>query len=366
MLRVCSPQLGLDPDANLGGAVYDRELLRAMVSLGAAVDVLLPDNTSVDESVGWTITRTPHHRRSFYEYNWIFLQALRRQWRARPADILRVHSPYSVGPGALVFAREAGVPAVLHYLHREPRRLWALVDRCTLTRYDLIVTISNATCRELVAAGMPRARIVVAYPGVDASYSPPAVRPTPGASVLALYVGGLLPRKNLSLALGGLALARRRGLDVRLAIAGTGELNAALRAEVDRMQLSAHVTFLGRVGQAAKLDLLRTADMFLFPSTLEGFGMAAAEALACGLPVIGLRTTSTAEIVRHQESGILLDRPDDVAGMAAAIETLGRSPEIRQRMGAAGAADVRLRFSWTTCAAQVLAAYRTVTEGRRS
>jgi glycosyltransferase involved in cell wall biosynthesis len=365
MMRVCSPQLGLDPEANLGGAVYDRELLKAMVSLGASVDVLIPEEAPVDERVGWHLTRTARHRRSYYEYNWIFLEALRRHWAHRPADILRVHSPYAVGPGALIFAREAGVPIVLHYLHREPRWLWVLADRWTLPRYDLVITISEATRRDLLAYGLPPERVVVAYPGVEERYAPSYSRPDGQGPILALYVGGLLKRKNLPLALRGLAQARARGVDVEMVIAGTGDEESTLRSEAERLLLGSSVRFLGRVDEATKLDLLRRADLFLFPSVLEGFGMAAAEALACGIPVIGIRTTSTAEIVRDGESGLLLTDPVDVQGMALAIERLADSRETRRRMGAAGRADVRARFSWTRSAAEVLDAYEAVANRRR-
>jgi glycosyltransferase involved in cell wall biosynthesis len=362
VLRICSPQLGLDPQANLGGAVYDRELLRAMTSLGAAVDVLLPAGAPVDTNVPWSVTRTPVHRRSYYEYNWIFWRALRQHWRERPADVLRVHSPYSVGPGALAFARTAHVPIVLHYLHREPRPLWTLIDRCSLHRYDLVVTISEATRTQLLAAGLRPDRIVMAYPGVADTYVP-GPRPAPGGALRALYVGGLLPRKNLTLALGGIAAARTRGLDVTLDLAGAGEQAGALRAEVDQLGLTAYVRFLGRVDEREKLRLLQQADVFLFPSILEGFGMAAAEALACGLPVVGMRSTSTAEIVSDGRTGILLDDPGDRGAMAAALERLA-DPAERQRMADAAIRDVRARFSWRESARTVLAAYASVAKGR--
>jgi glycosyltransferase involved in cell wall biosynthesis len=364
-MRICSPQLGLDPEANLGGAVYDRELLTAMTRLGASVDVLIPEGEPVDERIHWNLTRTARHRRSYYEYNWIFLRALRRHWAHRPADILRVHSPYSVGPGALMFARETGVPIVLHYLHREPRRLWTLVDRWTLPRYDLIVTISEATRGDLVAYGLPPADVVVAYPGVDDRYQPAeGIRPR-SSPLIAVYVGGLLKRKNLSLALHGIARARARGVDVEMVIAGTGDEELPLRAEAERLRIGSGVRFLGRIDEATKLALLQRADLFLFPSVLEGFGMAAAEALACGVPVIGMRTTSTAEIVRDGESGILLSDPTDAESVALAIATLASSSEMRQRMGAAGRADVRSRFSWTRSAAEVLHAYEAVANRRQ-
>jgi glycosyltransferase involved in cell wall biosynthesis len=359
-MRICSPQIGVDPEANLGGAVYDRELLCAMLSLGASVDVLLPRGQPVDERAGWHVTRTPSHRHNYYEYNWIFFKALRRHWLHRPADILRVHSPYSVGPGALMFARKVRVPVVLHYLHREARWLWTQVDRWTLPRYDAIVTISETTRRDLISYGLSPSRVLMAHPGVSERYvrdMSPDREPGP---LLALYIGGLLKRKNLALALRGIAEARGRGVDVEMAIVGTGPEEQSLRAEAERLILGSRVRFLGRVDEATKLDLLGRADFFLFPSVLEGFGMAAAEALASGLPVIGVTGTATAEIVRDGVSGVLLADPDDVGAMARAIEVLATSTETRRRMGMAGRADVQSRFSWRRTAEQVLEAYETV------
>jgi glycosyltransferase involved in cell wall biosynthesis len=365
-MRICSPQIGIDPAANLGGAVYDRELLSSMVALGAVVDVLLPKGEAADPGIGWHLTSVPRHRRSYYEYNWIFFRALRRHWKTTPAEILRVHSPYSVGLGALAFARSAGVPTALHYLHREPRRLWVLADRLTLGHYDLIVTISDSTRQELQRFyDVPGDRIVVAYPGVHPRYTPGRA-PADGAGLKALYVGGLLRRKNLATALRAVAAVRARGRDLEFDIVGVGPEESTLRAEATRLGLSRYVRFHSRVDEDTKLKFYQGADLFLFPSLREGFGMAAAEALACGTPVIASRKTSLSEIVLDGESGFLLAHPEDPSELAAAIDRLASDHALRAAFAAAGARDVRRRFSWGSTAASVLDAYREAAARRRS
>ena len=359
-MRVCSPALGLDPDANLGGAVYDRELLSAMAAEGVRIDILLPEGERIAPRAGWHVTRTPRHMHSYYEYNWIFFRALRRHWRAAPADVIRVHSPYSIGPGALAFARRRRVPVVLHYLHREPRALWAATDRLLLSRYASIVTISETTRDDLIAQySIPPRQIVVAYPGVSERFRPPETR-AHGASVTVLHVGALIPRKNLLNAVRAFAAICRTGLDMAFVLAGEGPDEPALRRAAAELGVASRVRFSGRVTEDEKLRLYQEADILLFPSVREGFGMAAAEALACGVPVIGNSRTATREIVRHGISGLLVDDPADVKALGAALADLARDPARRFEYGEAGRRDVRERFSWPSSARQVIEAYGSV------
>jgi glycosyltransferase involved in cell wall biosynthesis len=368
-LRVCSPELGIDPEANLGGAVYDRELLIALASLGVDISVLLPEGEIADTSARWHIIRTPRHRRSYYEYNWIFHRALKNEFERQRFDVLRVHSPYSVGIGALTFALRRRIPAVLHYLHVEPRRSWQMVDRLTLHRYAHVVTISDATRQELLAAyALDPQKVTVVYPGVSDRYTPGP--PDPGLhqewrhAPVALYVGGLIARKNLQLAIRTVERLRTAGVFMRLVLAGAGHDEANLRGEVERLQLSDRVDFLGRVTERQKLALLRSADLFAFPSAREGFGMAPVEAMACGLPVVALRSGPIAETIVHGESGLLVDPANASEGFETAFHQLLTNSDLRHRLQAGGQARA-LAFSWQRSARQVLDIYRGVSRDGR-
>jgi glycosyltransferase involved in cell wall biosynthesis len=363
-LRVCSPELGIDPEANLGGAVYDRELLIALATLDVELSILLPHGESADSSPRWQITRTPRHRRSYYEYNWIFHRALRQEFRRRRFDLLRVHSPYSVGVGALTFARRTRIPAVLHYLHVEPRLSWQMVDRLTLHRYAHVVTISEATRHELLATyHLDPAKVSVVYPGVSDKYSPGSadreLRHRWNDVPVALYIGSLIARKNLQLAILTVARLRTAGVFLRLVLAGTGDDEPRLRGEVERLQLGDRVEFLGRVSENEKLALLRSADLFVFPSTREGFGMAAVEAMACGLPVVALRSGPIVEIMGDGAGGVLVDPGNAMEGFEAAFRRLLTDNHLRDRLRTA-ARSRAATFSWQRSAEQVLEIYRQV------
>jgi glycosyltransferase involved in cell wall biosynthesis len=307
------------------------------------------------------VARTARHRRSYYEYNYIFYRALERAYACDPFDILRVHSPYSVGPGALLFARRVGVPAVLHYLHVEARPLWQAVDRWTLRRYAHIITISAATKADLVRHyGLADDAITVAHPGVSERYSPgdpsTELRSRWGSHPVLLYVGSLIARKNLGLALEAVRDLAARGTPVRLVVAGTGPDETRLRALAGQLGVVAAVEFVGRVSEQLKLALLRSADIFLFPSSLEGFGMAPAEAMACGLPVVALAGGSVGEFVQDGVSGCLVDPDAGVTGFVAAIDALLGDRDLRLRVAQGGRAQTA-RMTWRRSAAIVRDAY---------
>lgn len=105
-LTICSPEIGIDPESNLGGAVYDRELLAALAGLGARVIIPLPRGEKHEPRPNWEIVETPRHRWKYYEYNLIFRRVVARLIAAgRPIQVVRAHSVSSTGPGLLGVAR---------------------------------------------------------------------------------------------------------------------------------------------------------------------------------------------------------------------------------------------------------------------
>jgi L-malate glycosyltransferase len=101
------------------------------------------------------------------------------------------------------------------------------------------------------------------------------------------------------------------------------------------------VHFLGE--QDALVPLLSAADVFLLPSTQESFGLAALEAMACGVPVVASRVGGVPEVVEHGVSGFL-HPPDDLDGMAQSVRELLTDDELRRRVGDAAARAAHGRF----------------------
>jgi glycosyltransferase involved in cell wall biosynthesis len=121
------------------------------------------------------------------------------------------------------------------------------------------------------------------------------------------------------------------------------------------------VRFLGRLAEPR--ELLWASDLFVMPSINEGLGVAALEAMACGLPIVGSAVGGLREVVEHDVNGILVPAGDSEQ-LASAITVLISSPERRAAMGAAGRARVVERFSMQAMARGTVEVYASLLEGR--
>jgi glycosyltransferase involved in cell wall biosynthesis len=145
-----------------------------------------------------------------------------------------------------------------------------------------------------------------------------------------------------------------RGIDASLVIAGEGPLHAELAAQARQRGVGDRVRLVGRVDENRKWRLYDTADILLFGSTLEGFGLVVAEAQARGVPVVAASGTATAEALDPDRSGLLVaPHPEAFARAVAELA----DPERRSAMGAR-AREFAQRFDWDTCAAAVAEIYR--------
>ena len=127
----------------------------------------------------------------------------------------------------------------------------------------------------------------------------------------------------------------RKVMPATLIMAGDGPDRDAAEAEVDRLKLTRDVRFLGRVEDVA--DVLRGADLFLLPTQSESFGLAALEAMACGVPVIATRAGGIPEVVVDGETGVLAE-PGAVDAMVDAAVGILKDPQRHERMRTAAVA----------------------------
>jgi glycosyltransferase involved in cell wall biosynthesis len=199
---------------------------------------------------------------------------------------------------------------------------------------------SGETARALVADyGVPAERITVAPPGTDRA---PAMRRKRTSTLVALLaVGAVVPRKGYDVTIA--ALAQLLDLPWRLTIAGDCSRDPAtaakLRADIVHHSLEPRVTIEDAVTAERLSELYAGSDLFVLPSRYEGFGMAYAEAIAHGLPVIGTTAGAIPETV-PVSAGVLIP-PDDVSALAASLRRLIEDPNERARLaaGARSAAD---------------------------
>jgi glycosyltransferase involved in cell wall biosynthesis len=230
------------------------------------------------------------------------------------------------------------------------------------------VTADSENTRNDIATllDVPPGRIEVVYPGVD-----PRFRPTADAAgqerirakyrvqfPFILYVGTIEPRKNLGRLLRAyVQLREQRKVSHRLVIAGgLGWLYDDVLRDIDDLAARYEIVFLGRVPDDDLPFLYRLADLFVFPSLYEGFGIPPLEAMASGVPVVCSNTSSMPEVVG--DAGVMVP-PEDVDGLARAIGDLLADPERRALLSARGLERAR-RFSWKSSARKLLDVYRYV------
>jgi glycosyltransferase involved in cell wall biosynthesis len=209
------------------------------------------------------------------------------------------------------------------WVHPRTKRMHGAKYRHAAQTCDVVVVNSSYTAGDVASTlGVPRERIHVAHPGVDAVFAAEGPR-AEGDYVLA--VGTLEPRKNL-----GSAVAAVRGRELRVVGArGWGGVEARGK----------HVTWLGQLDDEELARQYRGAAAFVYPSRLEGFGMPVVEAMACGAPVVA---SSHPSLDDASGDAALRADPDDADAIAVALdEAIARRDELVRR----GREHAR-RFTW--------------------
>jgi glycosyltransferase involved in cell wall biosynthesis len=176
-----------------------------------------------------------------------------------------------------------------------------------------------------------------------------------------LAVGSVVRRKGYDLLIE--ALARLTDLDWRLVIAGDctrdRETSGALATRIVLLRLGPRMRMAGAVRHEELARLYRDADLFVLASRHEGYGMAFAEAIAHGLPVVGTKAGAIPETV-PDGAGILVP-PDDVAALAAALRSMIADADLRERCAAAARRAAPLLPTWEAAAQAFLGVLRAVT-----
>lgn len=336
-------------DTPTGGYVYDRELIAALRRAGATI-------TTVGLGDGYPAPGA-----------------------AALAQAGAAFSELAPGTVAVVDGLAFGVLGEVAAAHAGHLRLIALVhhplahesglDRHTAERLveaerralglaaHVIVT-STATARALAASfGVAAERISVIEPALSLALPARGARAprAPGSPHRLLSVGSLIPRKDHATLLD--AVARLAGHDLRLDIVGSAELDPAHAArvadEIARRGLGDRVTLHGALPREALAALYADADLFVLTSLYEGYGMAFAEAMAHGLPVVATGAGAVRDTV--PETAGRLCPVGDSAAIAAAIADLLDDANLRARLALAARAHAETLPTWDHQARRLLA-----------
>jgi len=195
-----------------------------------------------------------------------------------------------------------------------------------------VIATSATVARLLVEHyGVPSGTVSVVEPGTDRV----STAPRNGAGVVKLLaVGSVIPRKGYDVLIA--ALARLRHLPWQLVIAGdcgrSPQTYRQVKGEIGRLGLAERVSLLGAVAFDELAPLYASADLFVLPSRFEGYGMAYAEAIAHGVPVVGTTAGAVPDTV-PAAAGVLV-APDDIEALAVALQRVIENPADRERLAA--------------------------------
>lgn len=301
------------------------------------------------------------------------LPLVRQLHAERPFDVVDAQFFFPDGPAAAIIARELDLPltiksrgADIHFWGKRPRALAQMLKAAH--QAVGLLAVSEALKTDMIALGMPAERIRVHYTGLDRERFHPIERGAARALVSAMpnleiphegplivTPGALIPRKGQGLvieALTRLPLAR-------LALAGTGEDEARLKALAARLGVSDRVHFLGLVNHDVLPHVLCAADVLVLPSTSEGLANVWVEGLACGTPIVIPDIGGAREIVSDRTAGRLVERAPNA--IAEAVADILADPSSQ-----ADVAENVSRFSWGRNADAIVHFWTDVVDGKVS
>ena len=363
------PRLAVDVRAALGEptgiGVYTRALLSALARRGRfellAVAHREPGDGAWMRDHGIAFEAQP----APYGLLWQQVQLPRRLARG---DVDLFWSPLQTLPLLAEVPAVVTVHDLTTMLFPESHRLKVRVTQLpflgrSLARARRIVADSQATAedvRDFFPEAAPRLRVV--WAGVEPRFTPASAEQVAAtrhelgcADGYVLYAGTLEPRKNVGLLLDAwLALRDEHGdggqpsIPPLLLAGGYGWKSRDLHARLDGLA-GEGVRWLGRLDDAAHLRVLQAARVFVYPSLYEGFGLPAAEALACGVPTVVARTSSLPEVVG--DAALLVD-PHDPGELMAALQRLLGEPALAADLAARGPRQAA-RFTWERAAEEL-------------
>lgn len=260
-------------------------------------------------------------------------------------SVFHLYPPWRSRPGSRVRG------AVAEYLQRFSLRL--------ARRADGVLCINPGVRDALVRMGFDARRVDVVPLGIDDAWLQ-ALPPASGTSFDGVFLGRLMPSKGVGdlAAIWSLVTADIPGARLCV-IGGGGELQVGeLKGQIERAGLSDRVALTGYLDDEAAFSIVKAARVFLFPSHEEGFGIAVAEAMGCGVPVVSWDLPVYRSIF---EDRTIRAREGDLAAFASAVVRLLRDDAGRREAGERGRVFATARYSWDRSAEHVRTLIRRVT-----
>jgi len=318
---------------------------------------------------------------SFYT---VSIPMMRWLWtNVRNYDLVHIHALFSFAPVVAAYcARRWSIPYVLS--PHGVLNVWGRENRRPLLKRTSIRLIETPLIRDAARVQFTSHRELEEFSGlgIDASteviplavsiqseamaqdFSPSEELVSLGGRPTILFLARIHPIKNLDMLLRAFAGLIKRHPRAVLLVAGDGEaaLVADLRQLASNLGIDRHVHWTGFADKALKRWLLERATIFVLPSWSENFGIAAAEAMAAGIPVVVTRGAGIADIVEASRCGLVTECT--VEALQQAIESIIDDADARTRMGAAGREVVREELSLRAYAGRIQRMYLASTQPR--
>ena len=299
-------------------------------------------------------------------------EQLAQPWASQRDRLQLLHAPVYVGPLVPPCPLVVTIHDLSFYLYpelfRRFNRLYLQqLTRQTVRRAVQVIADSESTRTDILRVlDVPPEKVVTIPAGVGEEMQP-LQDPEPVRELrqcyelperMILFLGTLEPRKNVLAVIEAYALLRQcpsfaHGLVIA---GGKGWYYEEIYTRVEQLGLRDAVIFPGYVPDAELPIWYNAADLFVYPSLYEGFGLPPLEAMACGTPVIVSNVSSLPEVVG--EAGLAVP-PQDTQALADAIQTLLDDPERRQALREAGLARAR-QYSWKSTALQTSQLYQRI------
>lgn len=357
-LTICSPQLGMNPNSDLGGEIHDYNILKELAKLGNKIVVYLPKGRNFEKNKNITVKHAPFKHVPAFLFNLLILPFLISSYKKEKFDILRVHNPYFVGIGALVykFFNKNVQITTTHHL-KEKGFIFNLINKLTAKKYDAVFAVSEYIKKWLITSyGIPEEKVHVIYNGVSEDFKPIKKNLNlikelhlEGKFVI-LYMGLLIKRKNPEFLLKVFENLKKSNKNIALIICGKGPLKKTLE-EYSKENNIKDIHFAGVISGKKKVDYFNLCDIFALPSENEGFGLVIAEAMACAKPVIITNRWSSKEAITDNQEGFLA-KYNSLSEWTNKIEYLIRHPVIAKKLGENALLKSK-KFSWKYSAMQM-------------